>query len=103
MWRRRRSRKGGEEEEEEEEAEEEAEEEECVAVCVCTGDCEQAFRLSPSVCVAVYRPGVNKHHPTWIWYALNSGVAACLSATARAPMVWLWGPPCRPGNTAWLI
>mmetsp|Transcript_43101 Transcript_43101/g.105384 ORF Transcript_43101/g.105384 Transcript_43101/m.105384 type:complete len:227 (-) Transcript_43101:762-1442(-) len=40
---------------------------------------------------------------TCVWYTLNSGVAACLSATARAVMVWLWGPPWRPGNTAWLM
>mmetsp|Transcript_17496 Transcript_17496/g.43177 ORF Transcript_17496/g.43177 Transcript_17496/m.43177 type:complete len:254 (-) Transcript_17496:828-1589(-) len=40
---------------------------------------------------------------TCVWYALNSGDAACLSATASPAMVWLWGPPCSPGNTAKLI
>ena len=31
---------------------------------------------------------------TCCWYALNSGLAACFSATARPAMVWLCGPPC---------
>jgi hypothetical protein len=31
---------------------------------------------------------------TCFWYALNSGLAACFSATARPAMVWLCGPPC---------
>mmetsp|Transcript_89129 Transcript_89129/g.144394 ORF Transcript_89129/g.144394 Transcript_89129/m.144394 type:complete len:230 (+) Transcript_89129:215-904(+) len=30
---------------------------------------------------------------TWAEYNLNSGVATCFNATARAQMVWLWGPP----------
>mmetsp|Transcript_6521 Transcript_6521/g.14763 ORF Transcript_6521/g.14763 Transcript_6521/m.14763 type:complete len:245 (+) Transcript_6521:14-748(+) len=40
---------------------------------------------------------------TCFWYWTNSGVFACFSATDRAPIVWLCGPPCRPGNTAKLI
>mmetsp|Transcript_13903 Transcript_13903/g.29703 ORF Transcript_13903/g.29703 Transcript_13903/m.29703 type:complete len:213 (+) Transcript_13903:446-1084(+) len=40
---------------------------------------------------------------TCTWYSLNSGVAACFSATARPAMVWLWGPPWRPGKTEKLI
>ena len=40
---------------------------------------------------------------TCCWYALNSGLAACFSATARPEMVWLCGPPWRPGKTAKLI
>mmetsp|Transcript_19598 Transcript_19598/g.47454 ORF Transcript_19598/g.47454 Transcript_19598/m.47454 type:complete len:256 (-) Transcript_19598:610-1377(-) len=36
-------------------------------------------------------------------YAANSGVAACLSATHSAAIVWLWGPPWSAGNTAWLM
>ncbi len=31
---------------------------------------------------------------TCSWYALNSGPAACFSATARPVIVWLCGPPC---------
>ena len=35
---------------------------------------------------------------TFSWYALNSGDAACLSAVASAEIVWLCGPPWRPGE-----
>ena len=34
---------------------------------------------------------------------MYSGVVACLRAVASAAMVWLWGPPWRPGNTEKLI
>ena len=40
---------------------------------------------------------------TWAWYVLKAGSEAMWRAVARALMVWLWGPPWRPGNTAWLI
>mmetsp|Transcript_5467 Transcript_5467/g.19949 ORF Transcript_5467/g.19949 Transcript_5467/m.19949 type:complete len:216 (-) Transcript_5467:845-1492(-) len=40
---------------------------------------------------------------TCCWYTAKAGSEACLSATASAPMVWLCGPPCSPGNTALLI
>ena len=40
---------------------------------------------------------------TCFWYSLNSGVFATFNATAKAPMVWLCGPPCNPGKTAELI
>ena len=35
---------------------------------------------------------------TCVWYALNSGDAACFNATAKPAIVWLWGPPCSPGR-----
>lgn len=34
---------------------------------------------------------------------MNSGVVACFMAVAMAAIAWLWGPPCSPGNTDWLI
>mmetsp|Transcript_4310 Transcript_4310/g.19238 ORF Transcript_4310/g.19238 Transcript_4310/m.19238 type:complete len:209 (-) Transcript_4310:114-740(-) len=40
---------------------------------------------------------------TCVWYALNSGDAACFNATAKPAIVWLWGPPWRPGKTLKLI
>ena len=33
---------------------------------------------------------------TCFWYAMYSGALACFKAVARAAMVWLCGPPCRP-------
>mmetsp|Transcript_23350 Transcript_23350/g.53834 ORF Transcript_23350/g.53834 Transcript_23350/m.53834 type:complete len:220 (+) Transcript_23350:267-926(+) len=37
---------------------------------------------------------------TCVWYSLNSGDCAIFKATAKAVIVWLWGPPWRPGKTA---
>mmetsp|Transcript_9990 Transcript_9990/g.29836 ORF Transcript_9990/g.29836 Transcript_9990/m.29836 type:complete len:242 (-) Transcript_9990:172-897(-) len=33
-------------------------------------------------------------------YSLKAGVATSRSCVARAPIWWLWGPPCRAGKTA---
>lgn len=44
-----------------------------------------------------------KNYHTCSWYFLNSGDIACRKAVAIAAMALLCGPPCRPGNTAWLI
>lgn len=37
---------------------------------------------------------------TFHWYSLKSGCKDSPKATAIADIVWKWGPPCRPGNTA---
>lgn len=40
---------------------------------------------------------------TCCMYSLNSGVAACLRAAARAAIWLLWGPPCKVGWIAKLM
>mmetsp|Transcript_7177 Transcript_7177/g.12489 ORF Transcript_7177/g.12489 Transcript_7177/m.12489 type:complete len:210 (+) Transcript_7177:160-789(+) len=40
---------------------------------------------------------------TCFWYSTKSAVLACFKHVASAPIVWLCGPPCRPGKTAKLI
>mmetsp|Transcript_31436 Transcript_31436/g.68743 ORF Transcript_31436/g.68743 Transcript_31436/m.68743 type:complete len:269 (+) Transcript_31436:84-890(+) len=40
---------------------------------------------------------------TCLAYTLKEGSAACFSATVRAAIWWLWGPPWRAGNTAMSI
>mmetsp|Transcript_41267 Transcript_41267/g.115261 ORF Transcript_41267/g.115261 Transcript_41267/m.115261 type:complete len:216 (+) Transcript_41267:546-1193(+) len=54
--------------------------------------------LWPFACSAAAR--VFAFSTTRCEYSLNAGVATSRSCTASAPIWWLWGPPCRPGNTA---
>mmetsp|Transcript_1936 Transcript_1936/g.4493 ORF Transcript_1936/g.4493 Transcript_1936/m.4493 type:complete len:264 (+) Transcript_1936:103-894(+) len=56
-------------------------------------------RLYPSACI--FLASACEFDSTWSWYCLYSGVCACFSATASAQIVWLCGPPWRPGKTAW--
>lgn len=48
------------------------------------------------------RPSAAALRRTAAAYSLNDGSAACFSATARAPIWWLCGPPWREGKTALL-